>query len=87
MTNHPPASAGHKENSMTTTAQAILSSSKSAADVLDRATAMKADADQDWENETTVFTFEDGSKAWVSATEFDVRNLHGGRDCGRRRRG
>ncbi len=30
------------------------------------------DSDQDWENETTTWTFDDGSQVIVSATKVDV---------------
>lgn len=57
---------------MTTTAQQLKAECKSAADVMKRAEQMRADADQDWDNETTTYTFEDGSKLEVSGPLFDV---------------
>lgn len=61
-----------KEMKMTTIAQQLKAECKSAADVMERAEQMRADADQDWENETTTYTFEDGSKLAVSYPLFDV---------------
>jgi hypothetical protein len=57
---------------MTTIAQQLKAECKSAADVMERADKMRADADQDWDNETTTYTFEDGSKMVVSGPSFDV---------------
>ena len=57
---------------MTTIAQQLKAECKSASDVMERAERMRADADQDWENETTIYTFEDGSKLVVSGPSFDV---------------
>jgi len=44
-------------------------------DVSDLMTALDAagvESDQDWENETTTWTFDDGSKISVSGTEVTV---------------
>lgn len=57
---------------MTTIAQQLKSECKSAADVMERADQMRAEADQDWDNETTTYTFDDGSKLVVSGPSFDV---------------
>ena len=38
---------------MTTIAQQLKAECKSAADVMERADQMRAEADQDWDNETT----------------------------------
>ena len=57
---------------MTTIAQQLKSECKSAADVMERADQMRAESDQDWDNETTTYTFDDGSKLVVSGPSFDV---------------
>lgn len=57
---------------MTTIAQQLKAECKSAADVMERADKMRAEADQDWDNETTTYTFKDGSKIIVSGPSFAV---------------
>jgi hypothetical protein len=45
-----------------TTAKQIKDNFKSFADATNEADKLAKDRDQDWDNETTVFIFEDGSK-------------------------
>jgi hypothetical protein len=49
------------EMKMTTIAQQIAQNFKNFADATNEADRLACDKDQDWENETTVFKFEDGS--------------------------
>lgn len=46
---------------MTTIAQQIAAQFKSFADATNEADLVATSKNQDWENETTIFTFEDGS--------------------------
>lgn len=57
---------------MSTIAQKINEECSSAADVMERSEIIGADTDQDWENETTTYTFDDGSKIVVSGPSFEV---------------
>lgn len=57
---------------MNNIAQQLKAECETAADVMERAGHMRADADQNWNNETTTYTFEDGSKMVVSGPYFDV---------------
>ena len=57
---------------MTTIAQQLKTECKTAADVMERAAELRADADQNWSEETTTYTFEDGSKMVVSGPTFET---------------
>lgn len=51
------------------TAQAIASTAADAADAMSAADGF-CDGDQDWQNETTTWKFEDGSKLIVSGSDY-----------------
>jgi len=55
-----------------TIAETIKAECKNSSDAMDHAAELEADADQDWNNETATFTFEDGSKLAASGPEFWV---------------
>ena len=55
-----------------TIAQQIATMAGGYAAKLNEADRLAVDRDQDWENESTLFTFADGSKARGSAVAVDV---------------
>lgn len=52
------------------TAQQIKDAANNSTDAMEQAEAAGAQADQDWDAETTTFTFADGSKLVVSGPSF-----------------